>query len=62
MLQDLSTASLEVVLTMNWLKTQLTNSDKRRVTVDGQLMQYVDEYTYLGQISSLLRKPTRQGN
>ncbi|KAJ8715585.1 hypothetical protein PYW07_010067 [Mythimna separata] len=61
MLQDLSTASLEVGLTMNRSKTQvMTNSTKRRVKVDGQVLQYVDEYTYLGQIVSFKNRQDRE--
>lgn len=38
---------------MNRAKTQLmTNGAKRKVTVDGQDIQFIDEYVYLGQIAS----------
>ncbi|KAL0852533.1 hypothetical protein ABMA27_017019 [Loxostege sticticalis] len=53
MLEELSTASLEVGLEMNRSKTKImTNRAKSRVTVDGKEMQYVDEYIYLGQLVS----------
>ena len=61
MLQDLSTASLEVGLSMNRSKTQImTNSTKRRVAVDGHALQYVDEYTYLGQIVSFNNRQDKE--
>lgn len=48
-----------VGLTMNRSKAKLiTNSIKRRVTVDGNVIHYVCEYTYLGQIVSF---ENRQG-
>ncbi|XP_047989820.1 uncharacterized protein LOC125229086 [Leguminivora glycinivorella] len=63
MLQDLSTASLEVGLTMNRAKTKLmTNGAKDGVTVDGQDIQYVDEYIYLGQIASFENRQTLEVN
>ncbi|XP_048006861.1 uncharacterized protein LOC125242187 [Leguminivora glycinivorella] len=61
MLQDLSTASLEVGLTMNMAKTKLmTNRGKDTVTVDGQDIQYVDEYIYLGQIASFENRQCKE--
>lgn len=43
MLQELSTASLEVGLQMNRSKTQcMSYSTKRRVEVDGQQIHYVE--------------------
>ncbi|XP_063383590.1 uncharacterized protein LOC134669904 [Cydia fagiglandana] len=63
MLQDLSTASLEVGLTMNRAKTKLmSNRAKHRDTVDGQDIQYVDEYIYLGQIASFENRQTIEVN
>ncbi|CAG9118738.1 unnamed protein product [Plutella xylostella] len=61
MLQDLSTASLEVGLKMNRSKTQImTNSAKSRVEVDGQEIGYVDEYIYLGQIASFENRQDKE--
>ncbi|CAG9123810.1 unnamed protein product [Plutella xylostella] len=61
MLQDLSTASLEVGLKMNRSKTQvMTNSAKSRVVVDGQEIGYVDEYIYLGQIASFENRQDKE--
>lgn len=53
MLKDLSAASLEIGLKMNRSKTKvMTNSTQDMITVDGELIEYVDEYIYLGQIVS----------
>ncbi|CAG9130127.1 unnamed protein product [Plutella xylostella] len=61
MLEDLSTASLEVGLTMNRSKTKvMSNSAKRRVEVDGQEIQYVEEYLYLGQIASFHNRQDKE--
>lgn len=61
MLQDLSTASLEVGLKMNRTKTQLmTNGAKRRVKVHGEDIQYVDEYINLGQIASFDNRQSKE--
>ncbi|CAG9133292.1 unnamed protein product [Plutella xylostella] len=61
MLRELSTASLEVGLMMNRSKTKvMTNSTKRRVEVDGQEIQYVNEYIYLGQIASFENRQDKE--
>lgn len=57
--QDLSRASLEVGLLMNWSKTQvMTNDTKRRVEVNGQAM--MSTYTYLGQIVSFNNRKAKK--
>ncbi|XP_048000240.1 uncharacterized protein LOC125237293 [Leguminivora glycinivorella] len=46
---------------MNRAKTKLmTNRAKPRVTVDGQDIQYVDEYIYLGQIASFENRQSKE--
>ncbi|XP_061723667.1 uncharacterized protein LOC133529882 [Cydia pomonella] len=62
MLQDLSNASLQVGLEMNRAKTQvMTNSRNRRsIDVDGQSIQYVDEYIYLGQLVSFSNRQDKE--
>lgn len=53
MLQELDTESKKVGPTMNTTKTKLmTNSTKDQVEIDGNIITYVDEYDYLGQIIS----------
>lgn len=61
MLQELSTASLEVGLQMNRSKTQcMSNSTKRRVEVDGQQIHYVDEYIDPGQLASFENRQNKE--
>ncbi|KAJ2948721.1 hypothetical protein O0L34_g7979 [Tuta absoluta] len=61
MLQELWVASLEVGLKMNMTKTQLMcNSTKRKVEVGGQIIHYVNEYTYLGQIASFENRQDKE--
>ncbi|CAG9137233.1 unnamed protein product [Plutella xylostella] len=61
MLQDLSTASLQVGLSMNRSKTKImSNSATRKVTVDGQDIQYVNEYIYLGQLVSFENRQDKE--
>lgn len=41
---------------MNWSKTKaMTNNTRRKVEVDGQSIQYVYEYIYLGQLVTVLK-------
>ncbi|KAJ8715750.1 hypothetical protein PYW07_010232 [Mythimna separata] len=61
MLQDLSDASLEVGLKMNMSKTKImTNSSKRTISVDGENVQYVQEYIYLGQVVSFQARQDKE--
>lgn len=53
MLNDLDTESRKIGLTMNTSKTKaLTNSIEEPIVVNNHLIEYVQEYTYLGQIIS----------
>ncbi|KAJ2950316.1 hypothetical protein O0L34_g11682 [Tuta absoluta] len=61
LLDSLNAASLEVGLHMNRSKTKvMTNSTKRKVEVEGQEIQYVDEYIYLGQIVSFQNRQDKE--
>ncbi|KAJ2937401.1 hypothetical protein O0L34_g19084 [Tuta absoluta] len=61
MLLEISVASLDVGLKMNMTKTQLMcNSVKHKVEIDGQMIHYVDEYTYLGQIASFENRQDKE--
>lgn len=53
MLQELSHASLEIGLKMNMSKTKvMIHSNKFKIRVHGEVVHYVQEYNYLGQIVS----------
>lgn len=53
MIQTLADKSREVGLEINSSKTKMmTNSFPRDITVNGQKLEYVEEYVYLGQIIS----------
>ncbi|XP_047998769.1 uncharacterized protein LOC125236115 [Leguminivora glycinivorella] len=53
MLQQLADVSKEVGLTMNTEKTKImTNSGKEEILIDNNLIEYVEQYTYLGQVIS----------
>lgn len=53
MLQDLDNKSQTVGLCMNKLKTKaMTNSSRETLIVNGSEIEYVQEYTYLGQVIS----------
>ena len=55
MLTELNTQSQEMGLEMNPTKTKiLSNSDYVPVTVNGALIQYYLDYTYLGQTVSMI--------
>ena len=57
MLDSLNTVSQEVGLTMNEAKTKvMTNRDEKQISANGKSLQYVQQYTYLGQIIAMERK------
>jgi exonuclease III len=59
MVQELATESTKVGLSLNAGKTKImTNSEQTRIQVNNKEIEYVEEYTYLGQIIS----PTLQMN
>lgn len=63
MIQALNTESSKVGLKMNITKTKLmTNSEIRPIEIDGQKVEYVDEYCYLGQIISPKDQTTKEIN
>lgn len=61
MLQELAKESAEVGLGMNTLKTKLmTNGIKKIVKVDSKTIEYVEDYTYLGQIISPINQMSKE--
>ncbi|KAL0839057.1 hypothetical protein ABMA28_017043 [Loxostege sticticalis] len=61
MLEQLSEASLEVGLMMNRSKNKvMTNAAEHDIVVNGQRMEYVDEYIYLGQIVSFENRQDKE--
>lgn len=53
MIQDLNTESKKIGLQMNPRKTKLmTNSTKTNISVNHETLEFVEEYTYLGQLIS----------
>lgn len=53
MIQDLNTESKKIGLKMNPRKTKLmTNSTKTNISVNHETLEFVEEYTYLGQLIS----------
>ena len=63
MIQNLSKESAKVGLKMNFSKTKLmTNSSKVDVKVSQENLEYVEEYTYLGQIISPKDQITKEVN
>lgn len=61
MLHELNKASLEIGLMMNMSKTKLmTNSIQRCLEIDGERIEYVHEYIYLGQIVSFQARQEKE--
>lgn len=61
MVQQLTEESEKVGLQMNTLKTKLmTNQQKDSVVVNGNTLEYVDEYIYLGQIISTEQQTSKE--
>lgn len=51
MAEELNSASKKVELAMNLGKTKvMTNGEKSKILIDGQVLEFVDEYKYFGQI------------
>ena len=51
MIQELSNGSTHAGLSMNMDKTQvMTNSQPQPIQVNATILQYVEEYTYRGQL------------
>lgn len=61
MIQELSVVSLLVGRKINIIKSQIRcNRTRCEVEVDGQVIHYADEYTYLGQIASFENRQDKE--
>lgn len=61
MIQDLNKESEKMGLFINTNKTKLlTNSDNQEIKINKHPLEYVDEYTYLGQIISHKDQTTKE--
>lgn len=61
MLNDLDTQSRKVGLSMNANKTKaMTNSIEEPIVINNNLIEYVQEYTYLGQVISPVDQTSRE--
>lgn len=61
MTNELNNESRKVGLTMNLSKTKVkTNTEDRECRLDGQLLERVDEYRYLGQTVSVEERMRRE--
>ena len=56
MLQELSSASIQVGLEMNLHKTQVMTLDNRSILLNNHPLETVDEYVYLGHLIQLGKK------